>query len=130
VAWGGGARSDPEPPPPRQRGDGLPPFYPPEYHAYNEDHGAVASMLVGVRARLRGRAYRRLLAGRPGRLFDVGAGDCRHFDELRRYCNLECAGVEIQPAVAALGRARGYAIEGRMLETRPLDAHGGRADIG
>ena len=114
---------------PRPSGDELPPFYPPEYHAYNEDHGAVASLLVGVRARLRGRAYRQLLGGRPGRLFDVGAGDCRHFDELRRYCDLECAGVEIQPAIAARGRARGYAIEDGMLETMPLDGHESRYDI-
>jgi SAM-dependent methyltransferase len=59
----------------------------------------------------------------------VGAGDCRHFDVLRRYCDLECAGVEIQPAIAARGRARGYAIEDGMLETMPLDGHESRYDI-
>jgi hypothetical protein len=76
-------------------------------------------------ARLRGRAYRQLLGGRPGRLFDVGAGDCRHFDELRRYCDLECAGVEIQPAIAARGRARGT--RSRTACSRPCRSTGTRA---
>src|SRR5262245_55654671 len=114
---------------PRPTGDELPGFYPPDYHAYNEDHGVVASILVSMRARFRGRYYRGLLAGRPGRLFDVGAGDCRHFDELRRYCDIECAGVEIQPEVAARGRARGYVIVDGMLETMSLTGHEGRYDI-
>ena len=44
----------------------------------------VARLLVEVRARSRARFYGRLIPDGPGRLFDVGTGDCRHFDELRR----------------------------------------------
>jgi SAM-dependent methyltransferase len=107
----------------------LPPFYPDDYHAYNENHGTVARLLVEARARSRARFYGRLIPHRPGRLFDVGTGDCRHFDELRRFLDLECAGIEIQPAVAAKGRARGYDVLEGTLETADLTDHVGRYDI-
>ena len=107
----------------------LPAFYPPSYHAYNEDHGRLASALVGVRARSRARFYAGLLSNRHGRLFDVGTGDCRHFDELRQFCDLECAGIEIQPDIAAKGRARGYRVLEGTLEEADLTDHIGRYDI-
>jgi SAM-dependent methyltransferase len=107
----------------------LPPFYPSDYHAYNENHSGVARMLVQFRARSRARFYGRLIRNRPGRIFDVGTGDCRHFDELRRYLDLECAGIEIQPDVAAKGRARGYDVLEGTLETADLTDHVGRYDI-
>ena len=107
----------------------LPPFYPSDYHAYNENHSGVARMLVQFRARSRARFYGRLIQRRPGRIFDVGTGDCRHFDELRRFLDLECAGIEIQPDVAAKGRARGYDVLEGTLETADLSDHVGRYDI-
>jgi SAM-dependent methyltransferase len=107
----------------------LPPFYPSDYHAYNENHGAVARLLVQARARARARAYGRLIPGGHGRIFDVGTGDCRHFDELRKYIDLECAGVEIQPEIAAKGRARGYDVIEGTLEEADLSGHRGRYDV-
>ena len=107
----------------------LPPFYPDDYHAYNENHGAVARLLVQARARSRARFYAKLIPHRPGRLFDVGTGDCRHFDELRHYLDLECAGIEIQPEIAAKGRARGYDVLEGTLETANLTGHVGRYDV-
>jgi SAM-dependent methyltransferase len=104
-------------------------FYPPSYHAYNENHGRVATMLVRTRARVRARQYQRLFGGPRGRLFDVGTGDCRHFDELRRFCDIECAGVELNPAVAEQGRARGYDVAVGTLETMDLTGHVGRYDL-
>ena len=107
----------------------LPPFYPSDYHAYNENHSGVARLLVHVRARSRARFYGRLIHSRPGHVFDVGTGDCRHFDELRRFLDLECAGIEIQPDVAAKGRARGYDVLEGTLETADLTDHVGKYDI-
>ncbi len=107
----------------------LPPSIPSDYHAYNENHGAVARLLVQARARTRARFYGKLIGHRPGRLFDVGTGDCRHFDELRRYLDLECAGIEIQPDIAAQGRDRGYDVLEGTLETADLTAHIGRYDV-
>jgi SAM-dependent methyltransferase len=107
----------------------LPPFYPSDYHAYNENHSGLARLLVQFRARWRARLYGGLIHNRPGRIFDVGTGDCRHFDELRRFLDLECAGVEIQPDVAAKGRARGYDVIEGTLEAADLAGHVGRYDI-
>jgi SAM-dependent methyltransferase len=107
----------------------LPPFYPSDYHAYNENHGRFARLLVEARARSRARFYGRLIRHHPGRLFDVGTGDCRHFDELRRFLDLECSGIEIQPEVAARGRERGYDVLEGSLETADLGDHLGRYDV-
>jgi len=114
---------------PRPLDTELPPFYPSDYHAYNENHSGVARLLVQSRARSRAKFYGRLIRGSPGRIFDVGTGDCRHFDELRRFLDLECAGIEIQPDVAAKGRARGYDVLEGTLETADLSGHVGRYDI-
>lgn len=114
---------------PRPLESELPPFYPEDYHAYNENHGGVARLLVQFRARSRAKSYGRLIAHRPGRIFDVGTGDCRHFDELRRFLDVECAGIEIQSDVAAKGRARGYDVLEGTLETANLADHVGKYDI-
>jgi SAM-dependent methyltransferase len=114
---------------PRPLESELPPFYPSDYHAYNHNHGAVARLLVQFRARSRARSYGRLIQGKRGRLFDVGTGDCRHFDELRRFLDLECAGVEIQPDVVTKGRSRGYDVIEGTLETADLVGHLGKYDI-
>jgi SAM-dependent methyltransferase len=114
---------------PRPLESELPPFYPSDYHAYNENHTGVARMLVHARARSRARLYRGLLGGRSGRIFDVGTGDCRHFDELRKFLDVECAGVEIQPEVAAKGRARGYDVIEGTLEAADISRLLGRYDI-
>jgi SAM-dependent methyltransferase len=114
---------------PRPSPDELVGFYPGDYHAYNDDHGLVAGMLVRARAQLRGRRYRALLPGDSGALFDVGAGDCRHFAELARVADWSFAGVEIQPALAERGRAAGYAIETGTLESIDIARHLGKYDV-
>ena len=114
---------------PRPTESELPPFYPADYHAYNENHSRVTRLLVQARARSRARFYGRLIGHHRGRLFDVGTGDCRHFDELRRYLDLECAGVEIQPDIAAKGRARGYEVIEGSLEGADLTGHLGTYDV-
>ncbi len=114
---------------PRPKESELPPFYPSDYHAYNENHGRIARLLVEARARRRARFYGRLIQNQPGRIFDVGTGDCRHFDELRRFLDLECAGIEIQPEIAAKGRARGYDVLEGTLEAADLTGHLGTYDV-
>jgi SAM-dependent methyltransferase len=104
-------------------------FYPGGYHAYNDDHGAIASTLVALRAGMRARYYRKLLGGRAGRVFDVGAGDCRHFEEIGRRGEFVFAGVEINPRMATDARARGYDVDEGTLERMDLTRHEGRYDI-
>lgn len=114
---------------PRPSAEELISFYPDTYHAYSDDHGFVAQVLVGIRAVLRGRKYRNLLSGGKGSLFDVGAGDSRHFRELKRYVELECAGVEIQPEMAAKARAAGFDVTTGTLESMDITPHLARYDI-
>jgi SAM-dependent methyltransferase len=114
---------------PRPTNDELPTYYPPDYHAYNENHEGLARLLVSTRSQRRARAYADLLGGNRGRIFDVGTGDCRHFDELRDHLDVECAGVEIQPEVAARGRARGYHVLDGTLEEADLTGELGTYDI-
>ncbi|MBV9952180.1 MAG: class I SAM-dependent methyltransferase [Acidimicrobiia bacterium] len=114
---------------PRPDAADLVDFYPSDYHAFNDDHGRLATRLVHLRAKRRAHQYEELLGGRKGSLFDVGTGDCRHFDELREELDLHCAGVELQPEVAAAGRARGYDVTVGTLEEMDLTGHEGRYDI-
>ncbi|HNQ22739.1 MAG TPA: class I SAM-dependent methyltransferase [Phycisphaerae bacterium] len=114
---------------PRPRATDLVAFYPPHYHAYNEDHGAVARMLVALRGRARARTYLKLCASRPVRLFDVGSGDCRHFVELQRYGAFDCGGVELNPAMAEAARARGFPVTTGTLEELDVAAVSERYDI-
>lgn len=114
---------------PRPTPDELVRFYPPGYHAYNDDHGALATALVALRARLRARQYRALLPPSGGWLFDVGAGDCRHFSELSRLAGFSFAGVEINAAMAERAREQGYDVESGTLEAMDLARHLNRYHI-
>ncbi|MGI9499278.1 MAG: class I SAM-dependent methyltransferase [Geminicoccaceae bacterium] len=104
-------------------------FYPADYHAYHDDHSGLARLLVRLRSRSRARFYQRLIPGGSGRLFDVGTGDCRHFDALKPHCKLDFAGVEIKPEIAEKARVRGYDVETGTLETMDIERHVGRYDI-
>jgi hypothetical protein len=105
-------------------------FYPLHYHAYNEDHGSVAGKLVGVRGRARRKQYRALLPGRsPIRLFDVGAGDCRQFDDLNSEGGFEFGGVEVKPEMVQAARARGYEVVEGTLEAMEMSGQNERWDI-
>jgi SAM-dependent methyltransferase len=114
---------------PRPSDEEVESFYPLDYHAYNDDHGGVAGPLVALRARARGRFYSKLAPGRRGSLFDVGAGDCRHFEELERFCDFEFSGVEIKAEIAARARERGYDIVTGTLEAMDVSSHLGRHDV-
>lgn len=104
-------------------------FYPSDYHAYHDDHSGLARLLVSMRAKARAKAYSRMIGTSGGRLFDVGAGDCRHFDALKPHCSLEFSGVEIKPEIAERARARGYDVATGTLEEMDLGRHLGRYDI-
>lgn len=114
---------------PRPTPEELLRFYPASYHAYNEDnHGWLAGLLVRLRARARARQYAAILPAQGGRLFDVGAGDCRHFRELGSRTGCTFSGIELNPEMAARGRALGYDIECGMLEDMDLGRHLGAYD--
>ena len=113
---------------PRPEGEVIGSFYPDDYHAYHPDHGAVASLLVALRSKGRADYYNRL-APNGGRLFDVGAGDCRHFDALKPHSRLTFSGVDLKPEMVDKARARGYDVALGMLETMDIGPHVGQYDI-
>lgn len=103
-------------------------FYPDDYHAYHPDHGVVASLLVSLRSKGRAGYYNKLAPGK-GHLFDVGAGDCRHFDALKVHSELLFSGVDLKPEMVEKAQARGYDVTLGMLETMDIVPHVGRYDI-
>ncbi len=104
-------------------------FYPQDYHAYSDETGTITKWLLRLRNRLRAQFYVRLLGGQTGRLFDVGPGDCRHFDSLKAICNFEFCGIELNPLMAAKARERGYNVIAGTLETADLHGHEGHYDL-
>ena len=114
---------------PRPSASDLVDFYPPDYHAYNEDPWSGSRELSSGYARV-GLGATSICLTVPGDGCSTsGAGDCRHFDELRRVCDLDCAGVELNPVIAARGRARGYDIVDGTLEEMDITDHLGRYDF-
>jgi SAM-dependent methyltransferase len=81
---------------------------------------------VKRRDKVRTGFYRGMTDERPIRLFDVGTGDCRHFDALRASGEFEFAGVEISLAMAAKARERGYAVTRGTLEDLDISGLEGR----
>jgi SAM-dependent methyltransferase len=114
---------------PRPTTEELISFYPSDYHAYHDDHGGIAALLVGMRSKARARFYQRLTQGKKGRLFDIGTGDCRHFDALKPYCDLEFTGVEVKPEIVERARQRGYQVSQGTLETMDLRGLEGTCEI-
>ncbi|OGV35660.1 MAG: hypothetical protein A2020_00410 [Lentisphaerae bacterium GWF2_45_14] len=114
---------------PRPTVEQLVSFYPADYHAYNDDHGFVAGTLVSMREKKRAAAYIKLFPKAPVRIFDVGCGDCRHFDSIRKFGDFEFGGVELNSRMAEAGRKRGYQVECGTLEEMNIVDHESKYDI-
>lgn len=115
---------------PRPSEEQIRSFYPLNYHAYHDDHGVIARVLVSLRSGMRARYYQALTCRtRIPRIFDVGAGDCRHFDALKRHGQFDFVGVEIKPEIADKARKRGYDIETGTLESMDISRFVGTCDV-
>ncbi|HEU6436415.1 MAG TPA: class I SAM-dependent methyltransferase [Nitratidesulfovibrio sp.] len=104
-------------------------YYPLDYHAYNEDNGLIADVLVGMRSKARARDYMRHMATPTIRLFDVGTGDCRQFDALRPLGDFRFGGVELKPEMVQAARAKGYDVHEGSLEGLNISGMEGQFDI-
>jgi SAM-dependent methyltransferase len=114
---------------PRPTADELVSFYPNNYHTYNDDHGFIAGTLVALRSKARARFFNQLIKTRPIHLFDVGAGDCRHFKDMSQYGSFEFAGVEIKPEMVEAAAQRGYRVEPGTIEDLDTTPYENRSDI-
>lgn len=114
---------------PRPTVEELISYYPLGYHVYNEDHGFIARTLVKIRSRVRAGSFLRLVSTRPVRLFDVGAGDCRHFIDMSKYGDFEFAGVEIKPEMVEKALERGFKVESGTIEDMDTSPYENSFDI-
>jgi len=114
---------------PRPTIEDLVSFYPPHYHAYNDDHGGIAAPLVSLRSRMRAKALGKLTSSRPVRLFDVGTGDCRHFKDISRHLEVECFGCEINPKMVETAGENGYSVFQGSLEEMDISGLAGSMNV-
>jgi SAM-dependent methyltransferase len=98
---------------PRPAAAALPTIYPDNYYAYDFT-GSMPAMVRWVKDRvdaMKVRLYLRLLPG-SGRILDVGCGDGRILDMLRRHgrADWDLWGVEFSDSAAAHARRAGYTV--------------------
>lgn len=113
---------------PRPSTEEIASFYPDDYYAYHHELGPVSRWLFDRRCRARARALTELLGDGPIRLFDVGAGDCRHFDAMAAYGEFEFSGVEMDAGAARAAADRGYRVVPGFFEDLDLSSHAGEYD--
>lgn len=104
-------------------------FYSGDYWAYCRDYGLIARTLLAWRSRFRARGIGKMAAGEPLSIFEIGPGDCRHFDEIKRYGEFVFSGVEINPEMVDLASKKGYRIESGTLEGMDIDPYRGKIDV-
>lgn len=114
---------------PRPTVDEVVSFYPLDYHTYNDDHGIIAGPLVAMRSKVRARFIHKLIKTSPIYLFDVGTGDCRHFNDMSRYGDFEFAGVEIKAEMVEAAAKRGYRVELGSIEDLDTTPYENKFDI-
>jgi SAM-dependent methyltransferase len=114
---------------PRPTVDEVVSFYPLDYHTYNDDHGIIAGTLVALRSKVRARFMNKLIRTRPIYLFDVAAGDCRHFNDMSKCGDFELAGVEIKPEMVEAAARGGYRVELGSIEDLDTAPYENKFDI-
>jgi 2-polyprenyl-3-methyl-5-hydroxy-6-metoxy-1,4-benzoquinol methylase len=91
--------------------------YPEDYHAYHEYSSPLMARLKDRYYRRRAAEYRRRLARPRASVLDVGCSDGNFLAAMRATCpDWTLRGVDFNPRVVALGRARGLAIDEGTLE--------------
>ena len=95
---------------PRPSLDQLRRMYPDNYYAYDQEMGRFWQWLYDRRCRKEAKRLLQLSRRRPLRLFDVGAGDCRHFRAIGSVGEFEFSGVEMNRKMALASCKAGFAI--------------------
>ena len=116
---------------PRPSVDELRQMYPDTYYAYDSEMTPFWERIYEWRCR--GEANRLLAfsAARPIRIFDIGAGDCRHFRAIgaASEASFEFSGVELNPVMAAAARTQGYDVTAGSFEEFNTAGREGSVDI-
>lgn len=104
-------------------------FYPEDYWAYNKEQTKLLKSLLELRLACRVRKMQKMAGRNDIRLFDVGTGDCTHFDAMKEKGDFVFSGVEINPKMVAIARSKGYNVEQGTLESMDISHHEGQFDI-
>ena len=103
-------------------------MYPIDYYAYDQEMGRFWQTLYDRRCRAEAKRLLQLSTRRPIRLFDVGAGDCRHFRAIGSVGDFEFSGVEMNDTMAHAARdagAPGERVVARRKVLERIDAQRG-----
>ncbi|MFK7977378.1 MAG: class I SAM-dependent methyltransferase [Halioglobus sp.] len=101
---------------PRPNVEQLKAMYPDTYYAYDQDMSPFWEVLYNNRCKGEAKRLLQLSANRPLRLFDIGAGDCRHFRAIGKYGSFTFSGVELNPDMAQDAREQGFDITAGSFE--------------
>lgn len=83
-------------------------MYPDTYYAYEQDMSPFWERLYRLRCKGEAKRLLGLSTNRPLRLFDIGAGDCRHFRAIGEHGDFQFAGVELNAEMASAARDQGF----------------------
>ena len=114
---------------PRPSLEQLRQMYPDTYYAYDQEMGRFWRVLYDRRCMAEAKRLLQLSSRRPLRLFDVGAGDCRHFRAIGTAGDFEFSGVEMNQKMVAQGCRSGFDISCGTFEEFDTTARAGSVDI-
>jgi SAM-dependent methyltransferase len=104
-------------------------MYPEDYYAYDQEMGLFWETLYNWRCRGEAKRLLKLSSRRPIRLFDIGAGDCRHFRAIGGVGDFEFSGVEMNEKMARSASQAGYNISPGTFEEYDPAPRAGSVDI-
>ena len=104
-------------------------FYPSNYYAYNPNISGLFDVLFSYACRQRAKSINRLCGDGKIKIFDIGTGDCRHFDRMSGHGDFEFAGVEINGEMVKIAQDRGYDITMTSFEEFDTSASQGMYDV-
>jgi SAM-dependent methyltransferase len=116
---------------PRPSVDELRQMYPDTYYAYDSEMTPFWERIYEWRCRGEAKRLLALSERRPIRLFDIGAGDCRHFRAIGAASegSFEFSGVELNPSMAEAARGEGYDVTASSFEEFDATGREGTVDI-
>lgn len=114
---------------PRPNAEELRAIYPDDYYAYAQGLGTLSQALYDWRVGREAKYFLTLAQRRPLKLFDVGAGDCRHFAAIAPVGPFRFYGVEMNGVMAAHARSAGYDVVASTFDDYDPSPHAGEMDV-
>lgn len=114
---------------PRPDVEQLHQMYPDTYYAYDQSMSPFWERVYNRRCAGEAKRLLSLSGKRPLRLFDIGAGDCRHFRAIGEHGDFEFSGVELNAEMAEAARHQGFDVTAGSFEEFDTDGRENSVDI-